>query len=85
MPLETACPCLLSWVLRVAEMPPFFRPEQGKHEETRRELVTLLKKKKKEVGGGEGGESPIICCQVFTDLDIFFKHNFTFNNDREVP
>lgn len=48
MPLEAACPCLLSWVLRGAEVPPFFRPEQGEHEETRRELVTLLKKKKKK-------------------------------------
>ena len=69
---DCICPCLLSWVLRVAEMSLFFRPEQGKHEETRREFVTLLKKKKELEVGGEVGESPIICCQVSTDLDIFF-------------
>lgn len=59
-------------MLRVAGMSLFFRPEQGNHEETRREFVTLLKQKELEAGGGEVGESPIICCRVSTDLDIFF-------------
>lgn len=81
---DCICPCLLSWVLRVAEMSLFFRPEQGKHEETRREFVTLLKKEKNlklEEKLGKVLLSAVKFLQIWT---FFFKHNFIFNNDREV-
>ena len=51
---DCICPCLLSWFLRLPEMSLFFRPEQEKYEETRRESVTFLKKKKKNFKLEEG-------------------------------
>lgn len=85
-------PCLLSWLLRLTKMSLFFRPEQGKYEETQMRIHHLTSRKRRfSWGRGSWSESCYLLIfsrtlsRACTLLLIwsFKENNFNFNDDLE--